>query len=114
MPSHAKGVRKTFLKVFDEAGVRVIEDGVRAVETLVLQSGREINADECIWCTQAGAAKWLKESTDLALDDDGFIAVNATLESASPSASSRREAWPTCSSIRDRRLGFSPCDKGLL
>ena len=49
----------------------------------MLQSGREINADECIWCTQAGAAKWLKESTDLALDDDGFIAVNATLESTS-------------------------------
>ena len=86
MPSHAKGVRKTFLKVFDEAGVRVIEDdGVARAEskTLVLQSGREINADECIWCTQAGAAKWLKESTDLALDDDGFIAVNATLESTS-------------------------------
>jgi len=86
MPSHAKGVRKTFLKVFDEAGVRVIEDdGVVRAEskTLVLQSGREINADECIWCTQAGAAKWLKESTDLALDDDGFIAVNATLESTS-------------------------------
>ena len=86
MPSHAKGVRKTFLKVFDEAGVRVIEDdGVVRAEskTLVLQSGREINADECIWCTQAGAAKWLKDSTDLALDDDGFIAVNATLESTS-------------------------------
>ncbi len=86
MPSHAKGVRKTFLKVFDEVGVRVIEDdGVAQAEskTLVLQSGREINADECIWCTQAGAAKWLKESTDLALDDDGFIAVNATLESTS-------------------------------
>ena len=86
MPSHAKGVRKTFLKVFNEAGVRVIEDdGVAQAEskTLVLQSGREINADECIWCTQAGAAKWLKESTDLALDDDGFIAVNATLESTS-------------------------------
>ena len=86
MTSHAKGVRKTFLKVFDEAGVRVIEDdGVARAEskTLVLQSGREINADECIWCTQAGAAKWLKESTDLALDDDGFIAVNATLESTS-------------------------------
>ena len=86
MPSHAKGVRKTFLKVFDEVGVRVIEDdGVARAEskTLVLQSGREINADECIWCTQAGAAKWLKESTDLALDDDGFIAVNATLESTS-------------------------------
>ena len=86
MPSHAKGVRKTFLKVFDEAGGRVIEDdGVARAEskTLVLQSGREINADECIWCTQAGAAKWLKESTDLALDDDGFIAVNATLESTS-------------------------------
>ena len=86
MTSHAKGVRKTFLKVFDEAGVRVIEDdGVARAEskTLVLQSGREINADECIWCTQAGAAKWLKDSTDLALDDDGFIAVNATLESTS-------------------------------
>ena len=34
MPSHAKGVRKTFLKVFDEAGVRVIEDdGVARAES---------------------------------------------------------------------------------
>ena len=86
MPSHAPRVRNTFLQVFDDAGVKVIEDDgvVEAGEGFVtLQSGRKIEANEVIWCTQAGAAKWLKDSTDLALDENGFITVNATLESTS-------------------------------
>ena len=86
MPSHAKRVRKTFLNIFAESGVDVIEgDGVVTAEQgkLTLESGRVVSADECIWCTQAGAAKWLRESTNLALDANGFIEVNPTLESTS-------------------------------
>ena len=86
MPSHAKKVRTIFLEVFEKAGVDVIEDdGVTRADDgfLTLQSGRKVQANEVIWCTQAGAAKWLRDSTDLALDDDGFITVNATLESTS-------------------------------
>jgi len=86
MPSHAKRVRKTFLNIFAELGVDVIEgDGVVTAEQgkLTLESGRVVSADECIWCTQAGAAKWLRESTNLALDANGFIEVNPTLESTS-------------------------------
>ena len=86
MPTHSKGVRKTFIKVFAEQGVDVIEnDGVINADKgkLTLESGKVMEADECIWCTQAGAANWLKEATNLSLDEDGFIAVNPTLESTS-------------------------------
>lgn len=86
MPTHSKGVRKTFIKVFAEQGVDVIEnDGVVSADEgkLTLESGKVMEADECIWCTQAGAASWLKEATKLSLDEDGFIAVNTTLESTS-------------------------------
>jgi len=86
MPTHSKGVRKTFIKVFAEQGVDVIEnDGVVSADEgkLTLESGKVMEADECIWCTQAGAASWLKEATKLSLDEDGFIAVNPTLESTS-------------------------------
>jgi len=86
MPTHSKGVRKTFIKVFAEQGVDVIEnDGVINADKgkLTLESGKVMEADECIWCTQAGAASWLKEATNLSLDEDGFIAVNPTLESTS-------------------------------
>jgi selenide, water dikinase len=86
MPTHAKSVRKTFLGVFAEHGVDVVEnDGVMRAENgkLILQSGRAIESNETIWCTQAGAAKWLRDNTPLVLDDKGFIAVNPTLESTS-------------------------------
>lgn len=86
MPTHAKGVRKIFLRVFADQGVDVVEDdGVARAEQgrLILNSGRAIEMDETIWCTQAGAASWLRENTPLALDDDGFIAVHPTLESTS-------------------------------
>lgn len=49
-------------------------------KVLVCKDGREVAYDEAIWCTQASAQAWLR-NTDLDLDQDGFIQVQATLES---------------------------------
>ncbi|CAI5467920.1 unnamed protein product [Closterium sp. Yama58-4] len=49
---------------------------------LVLEGGEEVEFDECVWCTQGGAASWLAQ-TGLALDNNGFIRVGETLESIS-------------------------------
>ncbi|CAI7886900.1 unnamed protein product [Closterium sp. NIES-53] len=49
---------------------------------LVLDGGEEVEFDECVWCTQGGAASWLAQ-TGLALDSSGFIRVGDTLESIS-------------------------------
>ena len=48
---------------------------------LLCKNGEKYIYDECIWCTSAAAQKWLKDNTQLALDDYGFIAVKDTLES---------------------------------
>jgi len=44
--------------------------------------GDLIGLDEVLWATPGGAAPWLR-ATGLALDEDGFIAVDATLRSVS-------------------------------
>ena len=44
------------------------------------KNGERIKFDECVWCTQAGGAAWLKD-TALELDEQGFIRVNESLES---------------------------------
>ena len=84
MPTHASSIRKTFLDIFHDRGIEVIEgDGVESVlkGELVLSSGRKVPADECIWCTQAAPQGW---PGDAGLEtDDGFIKVSPTLESTS-------------------------------
>lgn len=47
---------------------------------LVCADGRTLPVDEVVWCTQAAAQGWLRE-TGLDLDDAGFIRVNAFLQS---------------------------------
>ena len=84
VPTHAANTRKIFLDVFASRGVEVVEDdGVKDVakDKVRLASGRVLAADECIWCTQAAPQAWPGES---GLEtEDGFIRVNATLESTS-------------------------------
>ena len=86
MPTHASSIRKTFLDIFHDRGIEVIEeDGVESVlkGEVVLSSGRKVPADECIWCTQAAPQSWPGEA---GLEtDNGFIKVSATLESTSHS-----------------------------
>ena len=70
-----------------EHGVTVHEDAeVIRVEpdAVVCADGRSVRFDEALWAVQAGAAPWLRD-TGLQLDDQGFIAVDATLRSVNDS-----------------------------
>ena len=86
MPTHPSATRATFRDIFAARGIELIEgDGVKTVSkaTMELASGREIPADECIWCTQAAPQPWLAES---GLDvDGGFVRVASTLQSTNAS-----------------------------
>lgn len=76
--------RKLMLRLMQERDVRVHEckGGVEKVVPgrLLLASGDELEFDECLWCTQAGAPEWFKQ-TGLPLNDSGFIRVNEFLQS---------------------------------
>ncbi len=83
LPTHNAGVQRRFRAVLAERGVQVHADTtVCEVQTGRLRSanGVVIDADEIIWVTQAGGAPWLG-ATGLALDDGGFVQVNAQLQS---------------------------------
>ena len=83
MPQHAEGVRHIFEGMLEQRGIKTILGTSIAYATpthLHCSDGSTIQYDEAIWCTAAGAQKWLYETT-LALDPGGFIAVHPTLES---------------------------------
>jgi selenide,water dikinase len=83
LPTHNAGVRRKFAEVLRQRGVQVFTGAaVQKVEAERLQTaaGRWFDADEIVWVTQAGGAAWLAE-TGLALDDRGFVRVNAQLQS---------------------------------
>lgn len=83
LPTHNAGVRERFMKVLRERNVEV-HTGAEVVQVspgcLHTQNGRTFDADETMWVTQAGGPAWL-QSTGLALDANGFIQVNAQLQS---------------------------------
>lgn len=82
LPTHNAGVRRRFEQVLRERGIRVhVGTEVTQVSSNLLRTstGENIAADEIVWVTQAGGAAWLRE-TGLALDDDGFILVEDTLQ----------------------------------
>lgn len=75
-------VRSMILRNFEEKGIEVFEkNGVRDVKegVLTLQDGKRVEFDGCLWCTEASAADWLK-STELTIDQDGFIQINDFLQ----------------------------------
>ncbi|MEZ5909215.1 MAG: selenide, water dikinase SelD [Hyphomicrobiaceae bacterium] len=83
--THNAAVRAKFARILSERGVTVrTGSGVAEVREgeVRLSDGTAIAFDEALWVTQAGAAPWLRE-TGLALDDNGFIAVDETLQSIS-------------------------------
>ena len=85
MAQHNAFARRTFRRVLRDHGVTLHEFArvkeVRAGELVLEGGGAPIPFDECLWCTQASAAPWLRE-TGLALDG-GFISVNNCLQSVS-------------------------------
>jgi selenide,water dikinase len=88
LPTHNPGVQRRFDAVLAERQVLVHRN---AAVTQVMQgrlqtaSGEVIDADEIVWVTRAGGAPWLKD-TGLALDPDGFIQVDDTLQTVTDPA----------------------------
>lgn len=75
-------VRSMILRKFEEKSIDVCEkNGVKDVKegVLILQDGKRVEFDGCLWCTEALAAPWLR-STDLTIDQDGFIKINDFLQ----------------------------------
>ncbi|MDN3520360.1 selenide, water dikinase SelD [Halomonas ramblicola] len=85
LPTHNARVRAHFDATLARRGVEVHT----ATEIIGVEGGRLQGADgtwhaadEIVWVTDAGGAAWLRD-TRLALDDDGFIEVDDTLQSLS-------------------------------
>lgn len=83
LPSHRKHVRRVFGRLLRERGVEV--HAGRAVtevtaHSVVTEGGAWIGTDLVVWATGASAPYWPRAS-GLAVDDSGFIRVDATLRS---------------------------------
>ena len=85
LPAHNTTVRRMFDRILRQRGV-AIETGckVEQVESglLRIRGDRTIAADLIVWATGASAPLWPR-SSDLAIDDRGFILVNDCLQSTS-------------------------------
>jgi selenide,water dikinase len=92
MPDHAPRARETLLRVLREerdVSVRTnceahgvaLTPGAGGSGHVLCAGGARVPFDECVWCTAAALAPWVKERTGLAIGARGFIAVGATLES---------------------------------
>ena len=83
LPTHNAGVRRRFEQVLAQRGV-LLHTGAEVHGVLpgqlITADGQSLQADEIMWVTQAGGAPWL-QGTGLALDGDGFIQVNDSLQS---------------------------------
>lgn len=85
LPTHNQRVQAKFRRVLAARGVQVHE-GCRVVdvskEGLRCANGSVHWLDEILWVTDASAPAWLAEA-GLAVDDHGFVEVNAALQSIS-------------------------------
>jgi selenide,water dikinase len=82
LPTPNAGVRRRFDLVLQKRQVVVHRQSeVKEVFAgrLTTSTGDTVDADEIVWVTRAGGAAWLKD-TGLALDPDGFIQVQDTLQ----------------------------------
>ena len=82
LPTHNVRVRKRFDTVLAMRKVTVHRQSeVKRVsaQRLETSAGGVFDADEIVWVTRAGGARWLKD-TGLALDAEGFIQVQDTLQ----------------------------------
>jgi selenide,water dikinase len=85
LPTHPARARRKLERILLEEGVR-LHAGFRASRVepgvVISDDGRRLNADEILWVTRAGAPGWIR-SSGLAVDEHGFLAVDATLRSTS-------------------------------
>lgn len=87
LPGHNDDARRRFLRLLSERNVELTSgERVAKVEATRIHcaSGLVIDHDVLIWVTHASGAPWIRES-GLETDSDGFIAVNAGLQSMSHS-----------------------------
>ena len=85
LPTHNPRVRAAFRRILKQRGVEVRTDCLvtGAAEGCVrFADGTQLALDEMLWVTTAGAAGWPGEA-GLATDEQGFIAVQDTLQSVS-------------------------------
>jgi len=83
LPSHNRRVRRLFGRILAERGITVLTGtAIVGVEPGVLSctNGGQLEFDEALWVTEAGAASWLTE-TGLPLTAEGFVAVDDRLHS---------------------------------
>lgn len=86
LKTHNPKVRRLFARTLHERGIQVhLETHIVALTQghLHTHTGDSHTADEVVWVTQAGGATWLRD-TGLALDAQGFVRVNAHLQSSDP------------------------------
>ena len=85
LESYPAPVRRRFKDILGQKGIalhtgaRVEQVGSSIVRTA---DGQQHDVDEVIWVTEAGAQSWLAES-GLEVDENGFVAIQPTLESRS-------------------------------
>jgi selenide,water dikinase len=100
LPSHPPAARRALGRALAQRGIELHRSSrVVAVQPAAvhLDGGRQLAAEHVIWATTAAAPAWLADS-GLAVDADGFVAVDETLRSTSHS---RIFAAGDCAAIVD-------------
>lgn len=86
LPGHAPWVGRQLQEIAAQRGIQVwLRERVARVnpDSLTCESGRELSGcDRIFWVTQAAAPAWIRAS-GLAVDERGFMLVDATLRSPS-------------------------------
>ena len=85
LPTYNQNVQNKFCRILSDRRVKVhVNFRVAKVRpgSLISDEGNELDMDEVLWVTEAGAALWLKDS-GIDLNSSGFIKVQDTLESTS-------------------------------
>ncbi len=85
LSTHNAGVQKRFMKVLTERNIELLlNHSVTEIsqDYVSVNSDKKVNADACIFVTNASAPKWPKQS-GLDVDGEGFISVNDFLQSTS-------------------------------
>ena len=102
LPTHAPRIRRLFRSLLTARGIHLHFDApVTAVEAnaVITADGQRHTMDEVLWATSASAQPWLRES-GMAVDERGFVAVDAALESLSHP---RLFACGDCAAIRGKQ-----------
>lgn len=84
LPTHPPSVQARALKALKRRGITVLEDSCTEIAAghVLLGSGARLACDAPVLCIGTSAPTWLAGS-GLALDDRGFVATRATLQSTS-------------------------------